>query len=102
MKNLALHLWPNVGSCDHNEYSQHICNGFAKLYRFIFESNLDSVGAFDLLLLYSFVIIFLAFLVASAFTIFEEDQKVNTYDHIEGNDILLTHFFSPFLSHYNR
>uniref|UniRef100_A0A0A1WWA6 Proline--tRNA ligase n=1 Tax=Zeugodacus cucurbitae TaxID=28588 RepID=A0A0A1WWA6_ZEUCU len=56
-------------------YSQKMCDGFAKLFRFIFDNHLDSVGTFDTMLLSSFILIFLAFLVASMLTIFEKDQK---------------------------
>ncbi|XP_054746460.1 uncharacterized protein LOC129250933 isoform X1 [Anastrepha obliqua] len=56
-------------------YSQKMCNGFSKLFRFIFDNHLDSVGTFDAMLLSSFVLIFLTFLVVSMLTIFEKDQK---------------------------
>ncbi|XP_017463038.1 PREDICTED: uncharacterized protein LOC108356438 [Rhagoletis zephyria] len=56
-------------------FSQKMCNGFSKLFRFIFDNHLDSVTTLDVWLLSSFVLIFLAFLVVSMFTIFEKDQK---------------------------
>ncbi|CAD6991230.1 uncharacterized protein LOC101450880 [Ceratitis capitata] len=68
-----LKFWTEF-TCTH-PYSQKMCNGFSKLFRFIFDNQLDAVGTFDTLLLSSFLLIFVAFLVVSMFTIFEKDQK---------------------------
>ncbi|XP_067615678.1 uncharacterized protein [Eurosta solidaginis] len=72
-KDPALKFWTEF-TCTY-PYSQKMCNGFSKLFRFIFDNQLDSVGTFDGMLLSSFVLIFVAFLVVSMLTIFEKDQK---------------------------
>ncbi|XP_014092545.2 uncharacterized protein [Bactrocera oleae] len=72
-KDSVLKFWTEF-TCAY-PYSQKMCNGFSKLFRFIFDNHLDSVGTFDTMLLSSFILIFLTFLVVTMLTIFEKDQK---------------------------
>lgn len=76
-RNTILILWPKFDYCEQMRYGREICSGLSKFYRLFFKSGLDAMNNINLLLLYSFLISFIGFIVAVTISFFEPNQNVS-------------------------
>lgn len=82
----------NLEVCELNNYTFKICESGAKFYHFFIEKGFTSLKTFDLLLLYSFIITFIAFSITIIFIVFEPEHLVSK-NKKKGGKINFVFFF---------